>query len=455
MYRGILAARLLGVIGVTAVMVLSFQNCTQNVTMSSSSQQAPALNQSGNGGTYDGKPDEGTYVRQNSLGCTGAKDPALIGVLQVSSVQSLITTDICKDMAYSIDFEDSRLDFSRYNRDYIGFNSAVFESTRIYASAPAPVELWCRHLQPDSGLDLVVKSGGQGYLYRGDNLASTKPSIYPRQSLAVQSAVVGQVLAVNSTSIQGTVDLSSGNNGIFAGQMNYAGSSLSVECRILSRDPAVYVAPSNIVAAYQMNGLPGNLVSGTVFADSSQNSNLAALYNANGGGSALVADGRLAQGLHLDGVDDYVDFSALAQAVGADFTVSLSLRPSLAIADDRVAFAVNTASAANVIKIGTGMCTGSADRTRLSLELGNNCYDTGVVIVDGSWHVVTASVTGGRIILYLDGAEVANQSLTLPFSVTDLWSLGADYDPGKVPGDFWLGDIDEVIVWSLALSAPP
>jgi hypothetical protein len=443
--------RIVGPVAIFVALALAFQNCSPT-RGKTTGEPSTTTQMNGNGGTYDGKPAEGKYVRQHSEGCS---ESGTIGVLQVTSSLSKVTADICTSMDYSIGFSDTRLNYSQYNRDYIGFNSAIFEAEAVFTATPEPVELWCRHVQPDSGVDLVVKSNGQGNLYRGDQLGTPKANVFPRTPLTVQLTKTSSSISVTSSTVNGSVDLSSKNNGTFAGQLTISGANLSVDCRVLSSEPAVYTQPANILAMYQMDGTVGPLLNNSVLQDSSQNSFSADLHNLNGTGAARISAGRYSQALHLGGTDDYVDFSALATKVGTDLTVSMYLRPDLKISDDKVAFAVNTNIGGNVIKIGTGMCSGTGDQSHLSLELGNNCYDTGKVVVDGQWHAVSASISLGRATLYLDGVQVENQALVHPFSTTDIWSLGTDYDTSLKPGDFWLGDIDEVTIWSVALPGPP
>jgi hypothetical protein len=423
--------------------------------MSSNNGSAGTVNQSGNGGTYDGKPGEGKYIRQHPSGCDAS---GIIGLLEVGPNNATLRYDLCQGMEYGVEFTDPRIVFSRYNRDYLGFNSGIFEAEKLHRSNPQPVELWCRHQDANRGLDVVIKTNGEGYLYRGENLSTNKAMVYPRQSLSVRTQRNGQSLSFQSASVEGSIDLSSSHDGIFRGQLVYdrnngtqSETAAVADCRVLSLEPALYASPANIMAIYQMDGSPTNVVNGASLIDSSAHAHSGIISNSDGIGAAIISEGRHSQALRLDGRNDYADISVLAQTTPSELTVSMFLRPAITISDDSVAFAINSAAGANVVKVGTGMCGGSSDRTNLSLEIGNLCYDTGKTIVDGNWHEASIVISGGRVILYLNEVEVANHALAQNQAISDHWSLGADYDVSGKPSDLWQGDIDEVVVWSTAL----
>lgn len=431
----------------SAVLILGFQNCTPRVYLSSNSHESEEA-VSGNGGTYDGKPEPGDYVRQYPNGCPGGASPNVIGKMSISTLSGRITEDLCVQQDYAFSFSDDRLVYSDYNWDYIGFNSAIFESARVHQESTAPVEVWCRHSTPDEGLDLVIKTNGLGLMYRGADLRSGAPQTYPRQVFTVQRAASAQSLTFTSSqpNISLVVDLAAPQGLTFAAQasLRFGGqdTNLALACRVMSPDPAVYSAPMNILAIFQMESSVASSTSGVG----------SILLNPDGLGAGFVA-GRYGLALKMDGEDDYVDVSGLAPLVtsAGSFTISIWLRPDFNIADDTAAFTVNSNDGGhNLFKFGTGHCSGSGDRLNLTLEVGSGCYDAGL-LVDGLWHQVTLVASASRVILYLDGVERVNESHSETMAIDDRWSLGQDLD-GANATDFWFGLMDEVVVWNRALS---
>src|SRR5204863_1684047 len=94
---------------------------------------------------------------------------------------------------------------------------------------------------------------------------------------------------------------------------------------------------------------------------------------------------------------------------------------------------------------------GSASGNKLSGLIGGvSWFDGGYTFADTtSWHLVTMVRSGGTTTLYVDGKQTATNAAT-PFAPTGATTIGYDdYSPGR----FFNGTIDDVRVFTTALSA--
>ncbi len=438
-----------------AGLVLLFQNCTGvsfEVKFSKfASKQSLSSSVSGNGSGYDGKPAPGDYVRVVANGCPQSTDKNKFGLLSVTTDSAILKEDACVDVDYPIRFDDTRLQHSFYNPEFVGFKSAVFERVRpdIYSSA---VDVMCSYEDSSTGLDLVIKSdlitgARQASLYIGDDLSGSKITKIV-EPFPVQKRETGNVLSYISDEVAFAVDITSDIGHvdvILDGEIK----SLTMNCRVTSTLPALGARISNAVAILPFH-LPVGQISDGLLIPNAVDPSLPGRVTAVGGASASSILGPFGSALSIQD-DVYVDLSGLAARIQNELTVSLWLLPNSDIRDDSVAFAINTATGSNLVKIGTGMCSGNGDRTRLTLEIRNDCLVTGINIVNGVWHLVGVTIANNTANIYLDGQLVGSLPFNSTLSANDLWSLGQDFD-GTDTGNFWEGVIDEVIVWDSALS---
>ncbi|MEK7356491.1 MAG: LamG-like jellyroll fold domain-containing protein, partial [Bdellovibrionota bacterium] len=429
-----------------SLLVIAFQNCTANNAheFSSPSTNSTSLSMTGNGGTYDGKPEVGTYVRRSDSTCSAQTD--LIGFIDVAAFFSTVTSDLCVPMSYDIAFGDSRFEFSFYNRDFVGMNSAIFEKAKNETplARGKRVDLWCRYNDPQFGLDVVVKTdpvsgASESIVYVGENLSSPQPS--SRKSNTLPSTTASGAGRFTSTSSDGTVkvdiDVSTAiafkHPGRVEVELDGKQLDLAVDCRVADTKPAVHQKPSNVFALFQMDGALGLAANGSAINDSSQAANNVSLSNADLAGAQYV-NGLKGAALSFDGVDSNVDLSSLATA--GDFSFSAWVLPSPTIGDSRPIFGIfNTSDSANypnTLRVGLGLCKPTpdetVDRTHLTMDIetvgpgGDFCYDLGV-IVDGAWHMVTFTFSGGQVYLFKDGVLVQNGSVTSPLLASDKCAL--------------------------------
>ncbi len=165
------------------LLTLSFQNCTSsapsvNFSSAPSIEVQTSVVAGGDGDGYLGKPEEGDYLRtfpnyqcpQNSLGTQGSAS--------ATAQQLILKADSCQDLNFPMSFLDSRLDFSVYNRDYIGVGSAIFERMKLRPEELPITEAFCRRKEVNAGFDVVIKVNNslnqvQAKIYRGEKMPNS------------------------------------------------------------------------------------------------------------------------------------------------------------------------------------------------------------------------------------------------------------------------------------------
>jgi hypothetical protein len=191
---------------------------------------------------------------------------------------------------------------------------------------------------------------------------------------------------------------------------------------------------------------------GVTAVDTSGNGNIASLVN----GPAWTA-GRSAQGLSLDGVNDYVtvphaprlDAFPLSVAAWFKTTTTEGLR---AVVNK---YAAGSFNGYQVFFNNGDLCAWLLRSSSNYIYDGGGCTMKATGFNDGQWHqvVFVADASGGR--LYVDAVQKASQPWTGPAgapSTTQELRLG--HYPGVTGGDSYLpGLLDEVRVYDRALSA--
>lgn len=75
-------------------------------------------------------------------------------------------------------------------------------------------------------------------------------------------------------------------------------------------------------------------------------------------------------------------------------------------------------------------------------------------VTDGEWHMMLVTQTAaGALTIYVDDVLEFTASVTATIATGDILMIGAELDPGFVPGNYWPGDIGGFVVWSSALDA--
>ena len=82
------------------------------------------------------------------------------------------------------------------------------------------------------------------------------------------------------------------------------------------------------------------------------------------------------------------------------------------------------------------------------LYYGNN-------LSDNQWHYIALSLDNqGDLFIYIDGIQVAHEiSVQVDFNSANYFSLGHDWDPGPVPSDLFIGNLDNVAIWDIPLTS--
>jgi hypothetical protein len=84
---------------------------------------------------------------------------------------------------------------------------------------------------------------------------------------------------------------------------------------------------------------------------------------------------------------------------------------------------------------------------------GSNKIVSNTLVNDGKWHYVAITYSGGTANLYIDGVlDNTVNSLPDPISNTTNFSIGAVYTNKSTITNLFNGDIDEIRIWSTALS---
>ncbi len=231
---------------------------------------------------------------------------------------------------------------------------------------------------------------------------------------------------------------------------------------------------SSIVEHIKFNGTVGNISNNATISQAIGTSGIA--KNANGTGFAYVA-GKLAQGISLDGVDDYVDLgnpTHLDFGTTSSFTVSMWIKYSSCSSLNRRIFSTGSLSNSNGVSIS---CNGGGSAPgQLLFVIGasgvqaNGIFlSAGENLNDNVWHLISLSVnqTTKKAQVYIDGALAVIGSIgcgtvaarTLDFSNVSCAPNGNNsglVTVGSHTGTqyFWNGQFDELIIWNTALTEP-
>ncbi len=217
-----------------------------------------------------------------------------------------------------------------------------------------------------------------------------------------------------------------------------------------SADLAVVVS----LAGSLLDGLVGEWrfeeAAGSVALDSSGSGNDGSVVGAS------RVQGKTGSGLGLDGLDDYVELSSVADDVTSGVTITAWIRAQAGYTSGTrkgIVAAVNTGSGGNVVLLSIGDQTLPANDDEFMVYDGVSSAWEGVsdtVVADGTWHHVAYASDGSTGRLYVDGLEKASHQVDYAFSPDDRWFLGQELD-GGTRGDFLEGTIDEVRVYNRAL----
>jgi hypothetical protein len=177
------------------------------------------------------------------------------------------------------------------------------------------------------------------------------------------------------------------------------------------------------------------------------------------------AEGLLGQALKFDGVDDYVDLGDIDAVDGVTrITVAAWVKwggsPG-GMTSEKHIIEKDSCDAGHFELYGGGGSAFAAAH-KVNFYIGSSepsQYDSGASVTsidDGKWHFLTGTYDGSYVRIYVDGVDetdgaASNKTLNSnPYSV----DIGGNCNgSGQVQGFLWPGMMDEVRLWSRALSA--
>jgi hypothetical protein len=118
---------------------------------------------------------------------------------------------------------------------------------------------------------------------------------------------------------------------------------------------------------------------------------------------------------------------------------------------DSDAYIVNKPGSSNNLNYGIWMTSDENLQGGFETSGGSPMYVTSPQSYsDGKWHYVAVTYDGSVIILYVDGVQVATKKTSgSPATGDDPVRVGAD---STTLGDYFIGNVDEIRVWSVALT---
>lgn len=163
----------------------------------------------------------------------------------------------------------------------------------------------------------------------------------------------------------------------------------------------------------------------------------------------LPAEGYRQGALFFDGQDDYVKVDDICDTIANhDFTVSMWMKSGTKNAQQFLC-AFNGATGENRLLFGRD---GSADDI-IGIH-DNGWHKSDIQAFDGTWHHVAfvLSTTQELCAIFVDGTSRYAYATSTSIDAQDLMSLGQEYDPGLVEGDFYEGKMDDVRIYNRALT---
>lgn len=253
-----------GFAALLAFFLLMFQNCGVETFFSSNSEKVTLTSgeQSG-GGSYDGKPGPGDYIRTNSeISCSPIQ-----ALVKVSDVDLNLTRDNCQALDYTTSVPNPQLDYQGYNLDFFIFNKGIFKKSTLLP--PLIEEVFCRNVENNQGLDVVIQ-------FPNGSAAKTASIFFGSYANNQWSRGIVSPLAVNlidngtqtiyqsaSSRFELAVDTQN-SSGIFSGRLDAMidGQLLnkSLTCYRMSPTPTITASVSQMVGSWSMDGGIGTAV---------------------------------------------------------------------------------------------------------------------------------------------------------------------------------------------------
>ncbi len=433
--------------------LLFYQACSPTpLDFQGSNQESTSLRSilsSQNGTSYDGKITGQYFRRAPGVTCKNSKN-GISGSVEVDATSAHLLVDNCVELSANISLQDPRLYYSSYNLDYLAINGAIFARNNGLENDFPNIEAWCHGQQDSKGVDAVIRSGSSGLvaqIHRGEKSASgqwlwdaTRPfAVIVRQAASETSFVA---TATNFTlSVEKTTLTKS-----YRGQLN----STPMSCFRSNAEPAIAPKVQSLVGYWGFERPLGDVADSTMILDSTSFKSDGTAKNPDNRGMTII-DGQFGRALRLDGNDDFIDISRVAQYAGSNVTISAWFMTNFPQTKSYLV-AANGAVKDNLFRFGFGKCLETSSPGELLAEVFNStCYFSGSTPLDKRWHHAALTLSPSVSKLYLDGVLKDSKPSRYLFSPTDRWSIGQEFDL-TTPGNFFRGDVDEIMIWNTDLS---
>jgi fibronectin type 3 domain-containing protein len=201
---------------------------------------------------------------------------------------------------------------------------------------------------------------------------------------------------------------------------------------------AAHAVPLGLVAAYSFDeGAGGSVI------DASGNGHFGTVA-----GASWTTTGRFGGALSFNGTNASVDLGALGTFYRTGFTLEAWVQKQTATKNDVAVLGTWTANESGGPMIWVDHL---ATHYQLTMNQGlSNYLDSGQNPVASVWQNLAVTFDGTQARFYIDGTEVASRTVSVGVGGSNSWRVGAY---GGTPGGFFDGLIDEVRVYSRALSA--
>ncbi|MEX0609551.1 MAG: FG-GAP-like repeat-containing protein [Balneolaceae bacterium] len=172
----------------------------------------------------------------------------------------------------------------------------------------------------------------------------------------------------------------------------------------------------------------------------------------------LVPVSHAGHSLALDGDGDYMDISFMNddRDQDLDFTLEAWVKPDINNQADPIGvlFGRNSEDGDNNLLLITINNTFGSSARRIQVQDASlNWVITGPELVSDRWYHVAYTRSGVTGTLFLDGNQVGQHLFNTILSNEDWLTIGQEFDPGLVSGNYLRGLVDEVRVWSVARTA--
>lgn len=246
------------------LVVLVFQNCSTQPAVVFSNASKAKINSEENGDGYLGKPPPGDFVRSHIDFSCQASNPLtqnIQGLLAVGDLSAIMTDDNCQNYSYVIAIDSPNLDYVPYNRDYLGWNSAIYEKKEIFQSqADSAVDLFCRQSDASQGLDVVVKINERQEAFAQIYSGTQSGGVWSSRrvpSFSVQRTLTGNSALYQTADFDLSVDITNSTQMLFSAHLNALidGTSINrnLDCRRMRVDPVIANSQQGLLALWQMN----------------------------------------------------------------------------------------------------------------------------------------------------------------------------------------------------------